>query len=69
MKKRHNYTGKEFKPGDTAKLHWGGKSISEVTVKGWTLPYGGWWYVQLDNGAMHYTQRLIVPSLKNWWDD
>jgi hypothetical protein len=60
--KLHNYTGKEFKEGDPAMIDWGGGEGNQpCTVVHYSEKYGGWWYVQLGNGAMHYTQRLVIP--------
>jgi hypothetical protein len=53
------WKGDEFKHGDTAIIDWGNGKQTPCRVLGWTTPYGGWWYVQLENGGMHYTQRLV----------
>jgi hypothetical protein len=46
--------GNEFTKGEVALLE--GKY--PVTVICWTKEYGGWWYVKLSNGGLHYTRLL-----------
>ena len=50
----HNWEGTEFKPKEVALDYW----ENQVVVQYWSKPYGGWWYVQLPNGGMHYTRLL-----------
>ena len=52
----------EFKKGEIA-LYNSGVSKCEVKVQYWTKEYGGWWYVQLPNGGMHYTR--LLEKIKN----
>ena len=53
------WNGDEFKHGDNALIDWGDGNQSSCRVVSWSEKYGGWWYVQLKNGTMHYTQNLI----------
>jgi len=53
------WQGDEFKHGDTAQMDWGNGNFTNCRVLSFSKQYGGWWYVQLENGTMHYTKNLI----------
>lgn len=55
----NTWQGNEFKEGDNAILDCGHGRTTPVTVIRWDKWYGGWWYVRLQNGGLHYTRLLI----------
>jgi hypothetical protein len=59
MAEKNKWKGNEFIPNSQAKIDWGNGKITKCKVLYWSKHYGGWWYVQLENGCYHYTRRLI----------
>jgi len=60
MSKKHKWKGDEFKQDQKAKIDWGGSAgLKPCKVLYWSKDFGGWWYVQLQNGGLHYTRNLV----------
>ena len=53
------FKGDEFKPNQKAKIDWGLGLITNCTILYWSKYFGGWWYIELSNGGMHYTRNLL----------
>lgn len=61
----YKYQGDEFKDYEKVLLDWGEPiGFRPCTVINWSKHYGGWWCVQLSNGGIHYTKRIVKYDKK-----